>query len=114
MDRRRALVGVGLALGAVLPGLAAPRRVPVSLRKFEIVPVSVRVAVGESVVLALASSDFVHGFAIPELGLRVDVPPGRVVELAVPAQPSAGRYTILCDNFCGENHDKMMGGLQVG
>lgn len=117
--RRRVLgLGLGLGLGGALPlaGLgarAAPaRRMEVLLRKFEFVPRELHARAGEAVVFALGSVDFVHGFAIPELGLRADVAPGRTVEMEVRLS-RAGRFTVLCDNFCGEGHDKMTGWLVV-
>ncbi len=53
-----------------------------------------------------------HGFAVPELGARVDLVPGRTVTLGL-TPPRAGRFTMLCDNFCGEGHDRMSGWLVV-
>jgi hypothetical protein len=39
--------------------------------------------------------------------------PGKVIEVTItPAE--AGRYHFLCDNFCGEGHDRMSGILIVG
>ena len=56
--------------------------------------------------------DFPHGFGLPDFGLRVDQVPGKVVELAF-TPDKAGRFHMLCDNFCGEGHDKMSGWLVV-
>ncbi len=91
----------------------AARRVPVRLSKFVFEPTEIRARAGETLTLVLTSIDFVHGFAIPELNARADVPPGRIVELTLPALPE-GVFTVLCDNFCGEGHDKMSGLLRVG
>ena len=108
--RHLLLTAIAAAVGGA--ATAAPRRVEVKLRKFDIEPGELRVKQGEAVVLALSASDFVHGFAVPELSLRADVPPGQPVELALPTT-RPGRYTVLCDNFCGEGHDRMMGTLVI-
>ena len=118
MNRRFAALGVAVGLG--LAGGAAwtpppaeqARRIPVSLRKFEFEPTLLTAREGETVTFVLSSLDFVHGFGIPELGLRVDVPPGRTIEVGLQLE-SHGCYTMLCDNFCGDGHDKMTGWLVV-
>ena len=64
------------------------------------------------VTLVLSSADFVHGFAMPDLDVRIDLVPGKTVELTLtPAR--AGRFVFLCDNFCGEEHEEMSGVLVV-
>jgi cytochrome c oxidase subunit 2 len=88
------------------------RRIAVVARKFAFSTTEILAHAGESITLELSSVDFVHGFALPELGVRVDVPPGRKVELSLPPL-RVGRYSFLCDNFCGEAHDKMTGALVV-
>ena len=67
---------------------------------------------GVPVTLVLSSADFVHGFAIPDLGVRVDLVPGKTVELAL-TPDREGRFVFLCDNFCGEGHEEMSGALVV-
>jgi cytochrome c oxidase subunit 2 len=53
----------------------------------------------------------VHGFSLPDFGVRRDVAPGAPVEVTITPAKS-GRFHYLCDNFCGEGHDRM-GGLLV-
>jgi len=49
---------------------------------------------------------------MPDFGIRVDLVPGKTVELKLtPRTP--GRFHYLCDNFCGDGHDKMSGILIV-
>ena len=67
---------------------------------------------GERVTLLLATLDFAHGFSVPDLNVRVDLVPGKVVELALHPE-RAGRFGFLCDNFCGEGHDEMSGTIVV-
>jgi len=63
---------------------------------------------GETLVITLTSTDFVHGFSLPDLKARIDVPPGKRVDLTLRPLP-AGRFIYLGDNFCGDEHDRMTG-----
>src|SRR5262245_53355201 len=115
--RRRHLAGLLLlAIGwKASRGAApqrAPRRVAVEAKRFEFSPAQIEACVGETLVFEVSSRDFAHGFSLPELGLRIDSVPGQTVELKVELQ-RAGSFTFLCDNFCGEGHEKMAGHLVV-
>jgi cytochrome c oxidase subunit II len=44
--------------------------------------------------------------------VQCNAPPGKTVALPV-FDLRSGRCTYLCDNFCGEAHDKMTGTLVV-
>jgi cytochrome c oxidase subunit 2 len=65
-----------------------------------------RVPVGRPVRLALASSDVIHSFWVPELGGKVDMVPGRILPLRFTAE-RAGTYRGQCAEFCGEQHARM-------
>jgi cytochrome c oxidase subunit II len=65
-----------------------------------------RVPVGRPIRLALASSDVIHSFWVPELGGKVDMVPGRMLPLRFTAG-RAGTYRGQCAEFCGEQHAKM-------
>ena len=60
----------------------------------------------------LTSPDFVHGFSVQDFNVRADGIPGKTVEVTFVAD-KAGKFIFLCDNFCGEDHDKMTGFLIV-
>ncbi len=117
MDKREAvrlLLGLTLIPAAVFRTRAAsaPAHVIVLARKFEIEPAEIVVAVNRQLILQVSTSDFPHGFAMPDFGIRVDLVPGKTVELNLtPRKP--GRFHYVCDNFCGEGHDKMSGILIV-
>lgn len=121
MSRRRVLTasvllcaGGTAAIGGMLSPLAqAPaRRIALDARKFEFAPKEIRVKQGERITLALTSPDFVHGFSLPDFNVRADGIPGKTVDVTFVAD-RAGKFIYLCDNFCGEDHDKMTGWLIV-
>jgi cytochrome c oxidase subunit 2 len=116
MERRRLLAGLLCAAAgsqALLAARAAqPQRVSVTATKFDFGVRDIRVTKGRPVTIALANPDFPHGFAIPDFNVRVDAVPGKTVEVTF-TPDRAGRFVFLCDNFCGEGHDRMTGFLLV-
>lgn len=76
-------------------------------------PDALEARVGEPLVVRLTSDDVIHGFA---LGQRdepsVDIEPGKFTELTlVFDQP--GAYTFYCTRWCGPNHWRMRGTIEV-
>jgi len=117
---RRQWAGRLLALGSLpLLGTAArtfaagePQIVKIVARRFQYTPGEFRVKAGTDVVLEFTSVDFVHGFNMPEMHLRADLPPGVTTRVRFTAgQP--GTYDFLCDNFCGDGHEEMHGRMIV-
>ncbi|GAB2880234.1 cytochrome-c oxidase [Paraburkholderia jirisanensis] len=118
LARRRMLTlagaGVALAVLARMPARAAePRVIQVRARRFVFTPNQIKLAPHEAVVFELVSEDIMMGFAIPQYGVRVDVPPGPPVRVAAQAG-GAGTVEFLCDIFCGSGHETMNGALIVG
>jgi len=116
---RRALLraaGGGLVLAAAAPfalrrAVAQTddgRLVPIEARRFQYTPSEIRLRKGETVTLAFTAIDFVHGFSAPDFNVRSDLLPGRVTKITITPK-AAGRYTFLCDNFCGDHHEDMNG-----
>jgi cytochrome c oxidase subunit II len=91
---------------------AEPQVVKVVAQRFHYTPGEIRVKAGRPVVLEFTSVDFVHGFSMPDLNVRADLPPGVVTRVRLTAQ-KPGVYEFLCDNFCGEGHEEMHGRLIV-
>ena len=86
----------------------APRVIEIIARRFRYEPAEIPLKVGERVVIAIRSLDFIHGFNIPELGIRTDLVPGKITKVEL--QPKAtGIIDFLCDNFCGDGHEEMHG-----
>jgi cytochrome c oxidase subunit 2 len=91
---------------------AEPQVVKVVAQRFHYTPGEIRVKAGRPVVLEFTSLDFVHGFSMPDLKLRADLPPGVVTRVPLAAQ-KPGVYEFLCDNFCGDGHETMHGRMIV-
>lgn len=108
------LVFIGLALAAACAWAATgpAQRIELKATKFDFAAKEIRVRKGQRVTLVLTTPDFVHGFSVPDFNARVDLVPGKSVELTF-TPDRAGRFVFLCDNFCGEGHDRMTGFLVV-
>jgi cytochrome c oxidase subunit 2 len=105
-----ALAAVGAsALRAALGQAEVERRViEMTARRFAYEPSEIALKAGERVVIAIRSLDFMHGMNLPDLGMRLDLMPGRVTRLELqPKKP--GVIDFVCDNFCGEGHEQMHG-----
>lgn len=76
-------------------------------------PGDLTAAVGEPLYLRLTSDDVVHGFAVGMLGLpEVEVRPGEITATSlVFDQP--GKYVFYCTRWCGVNHWRMRGTIEV-
>jgi cytochrome c oxidase subunit II len=121
-SRRRALRRLGgwaIGFGAAASGVvklhaqeAAGRIIEIEARRFAFTPAEITAKQGEVVTLALKAIDFTHGFSVPDLNVRTDLMPGRVVPLRLQLD-RPGRYAFLCDNFCGDDHEQMNGLLVV-
>jgi len=70
------------------------------------------VPVGQVVRFELSSTDVIHSFFVPELRLKQDAVPGRIIrgwfEVTAP-----GTYEIACSELCGFGHYTMHGSLIV-
>lgn len=56
--------------------------------------------------LLITSTDVIHSFALPTLGLKVDALPGRINQLFT--NPSrVGVFYGQCSEICGSNHSFM-------
>lgn len=76
-------------------------------------PDVIRAKVGESLHLKFTSDDVVHGFAIGQMDMEsVTIEPGKVTDVTLTFdQP--GVYTFFCTRWCGVNHWRMRGTIEV-
>ena len=62
--------------------------------------------------ILVSSTDVIHSFAVPSLGLKVDALPGRVNQIFV--NPSrVGSFYGQCSEICGSNHSFIPISLKV-
>ena len=115
ISRRRWLAaGVTLVAGAGAGVLAqgSERVVKVSARKFAFTPTEITLKKGEPVTLELSTEDVFMGFSAPDLKVRSDIVPGKVMRLRLTPE-RAGTFPFLCDIFCGDGHETMSGKIVV-
>jgi cytochrome c oxidase subunit 2 len=107
-----ALPVLALAGRRALAQADGPQLVKLVAQRFHYTPSEFRVKAGLPVVLEFTALDFVHGFNMPDLKLRADLPPGRVTRLQFTVD-KPGIYDFQCDNFCGSGHEQMHGRMVV-
>jgi cytochrome c oxidase subunit 2 len=119
LDRRHfiaLLAGSSAAEAAVgiarLATAAQPGEVEIQASKFEFTPETVKAKLGQPVTFVLTSIDRIHGFKMPEFGVRTDIVPDKETRVTIMPQ-KAGTYVFFCDVFCGDGHEDMAGTLVV-
>jgi len=83
----------------------------VTASKFAFDPPVIHVTAGERVRLLIRSVDVVHGFAIRELKIDVQLSRGSAPTSVEFTAPPPGRYEITCSQFCGSGHGQMKAAL---
>jgi cytochrome c oxidase subunit 2 len=116
-NRRRMLgastgILVCAALGAGFAARGEDKVIRVTARKFVFTPNEIALKKGEPVVIELSTLDVFMGFNVPELKVRSDIVPGKVMRVAL-TPDRAGTFTFLCDVFCGDGHESMSGRIVV-
>jgi cytochrome c oxidase subunit 2 len=61
----------------------------------------------------VTSTDVLHGFAIDQLGVRMDANPGVVLTLEYTTPNRIGNYETRCVEFCGLYHSYMFTPVKV-
>jgi cytochrome c oxidase subunit 2 len=106
--------GSAIALAAVLmvkttaaAGQTPVHEIQVTASRFAFEPATIQVNAGEPVRIVIRSKDGVHGFAIRQLHIDVQVPKGGEPASVEFAAPAPGRYAVDCSEFCGRGHAGM-------
>jgi mono/diheme cytochrome c family protein/plastocyanin len=113
----RILIGTGALLAVGAPLLFWARTPLVHARMAENggwSPDVLQAEVGEPLRLRLTSDDVVHSFAVGQMDMdAVDVEPGKVTDVTLTFD-KPGIYTFYCTRWCGPNHWRMRGTIEVG
>ena len=108
------LAGILLAVGA--PLIFWTRTPLIHARMAEMGgwnPDVLKAEVGKPLHLSLTSDDVVHGFAIGQMNMEApDVEPGKVTDVTLTFD-KPGTYTFYCTRWCGVNHWRMRGTIEV-
>lgn len=65
--------------------------------------------IGQPVTMHVSAMDVIHSFWIPDMRLKVDMVPG-LINTLVFTPTRAGKYELLCTEFCGTGHGEMRSG----
>ena len=77
------------------------------------IPNTLKAEVGNPLELHLISDDVMHGFAVGQMEMEpVDVAPGKVTDVTLTFD-KPGIYTFFCTRWCGLNHWRMRGTIEV-
>jgi cytochrome c oxidase subunit 2 len=98
---------------AVRAQAAEPRTIEVVARRFAFEPAEIQVSVGERVRLLVRTADGLHGIEIKKFKVAKEIPRGNKPVTIEFTADEAGRYPILCSEYCGDGHDDMKGTLVV-
>lgn len=73
---------------------------------------TITIPVDSDVYFLVSSQDVIHGFHVPELGLKVDALPGRENKIMTHTLEE-GSYQGYCTEFCGVGHSQMYFTIEV-
>ena len=90
-----------------------PRVIEVVAKRFVFEPSEIEVTVGERIRLAVRSADGVHGIEIKKVKVSKEIPRGAAPVMIEFTADEAGRFPIICSEYCGDGHDDMKGTLVV-
>jgi cytochrome c oxidase subunit 2 len=103
----------GVVLSQTPPSQTSGERViRITAKRFTYEPAEVTLVRGQPVVLELVSLDRSHGFRVPTLNIREEIPEGGVAHVRIVPE-RAGRFFFACDVFCGSGHEEMEGDIIV-
>ena len=83
-----------------------PRVITIAAKKFAFSPSEVHLKKGEPVTIRISSTDVTHGMYMKALGIDAEITPGKTIEVTFTPQ-ATGRFTAICDHFCGAGHGNM-------
>lgn len=84
----------------------AQKVIDITAKRFVFTPNEITLKKGETVKLRIVSEDVTHGLYLKPLKIDADIEPGKTTETTVTPQ-TVGKFTAICDHFCGVNHGNM-------
>ena len=75
-------------------------------------PGDISIPAGSTVDFYLTSTDVVHGFEITRKDINLMAVPGGITKKTVSFK-EPGIYPIVCNEYCGYNHQNMLGAITV-
>jgi mono/diheme cytochrome c family protein/plastocyanin len=114
LSRVLIIAGVFLAIGAPLLLWMRTPLIHVSMAEDGgWTPDTIKAEAGKPLELYLTSDDVMHGFAVGQMDMEpVDVSPGKVTDVTLTFY-KPGSYTFYCTRWCGLNHWRMRGTIEV-
>jgi cytochrome c oxidase subunit II len=101
------VIAVALIAAALARAQSAPARViEISAKRFEFAPKEITLKAGEPVTIRLTASDHAHGLLLKPLHIDLDAMPGKPDEVTI-TPTETGRYSAICDDYCGSGHGGM-------
>lgn len=84
----------------------SPHRVEITAKRYSFQPAEITVKKGETVDLALTSSDVPHGVRVRELNLDLRAGKGKTADVNFTPEKT-GTFVGHCSVFCGSGHGQM-------
>ncbi len=100
------IAGAAAFAGSRLRAAEQTKVITITAKRFEFSPKEITLKQGETVKLQLTTEDVTHGFFVKPLGIDEDIVAGKATEVIVTPK-TTGRYTTICDHFCGAGHGGM-------
>jgi cytochrome c oxidase subunit II len=100
------LLGTTVAAVRLTAQDSQPQVVAISAKRFEFKPNAITLKRGQPVILRVSAEDRDHGFYQKDLGVDLDLTPDHPSEVTL-TPDKAGRFTVICDHFCGSGHGNM-------
>jgi cytochrome c oxidase subunit 2 len=98
-----ATIGDGSAVARADTG---PEVIKITASKFQFSPNQITLKKGRPVLLQLMTTDRTHGLLLRALKIDTNILPGKTTEVKV-TPPTTGKFSAICDHYCGLGHGGM-------
>ncbi len=106
------LVAIALLAGASDLYAQETKTFQIMAKKYDFTPDTIKVNLGDKVVLQITATDRDHGFGIKAYNIDRALPKNEMVTIEFVADKK-GEFTIKCTKFCGWGHSGMKAKLIV-